>query len=112
VGACGIYAYDLGKEYLITACREGLFAFNGGEALCMNWEIRDLWNAINWMAGRTIWVKNDIVNHRVYVGVPLPTPNQWMPEAPVNANPTTPNVVLMCNYLGLNSFGDIGNEAA
>lgn len=107
VGACGIYAYDVGKEYLVTACRAGVFAFNGGEPGSLNWEIRDLWNSINWSAGRSIWVKNDIVNHRLYVGVPLPTPNQWLPNAPSNPNPTSPNVVLMCNYLGLETFNDL-----
>lgn len=111
VGACGIYAYDISKEYATMACRAGLFIFNGGEPGCINWEIRDLWNSINWNAGRTIWVKNDVVNHKIYVGVPLPTPNQWMPTAPYNPNPTSPNVVLMCNYLGLETYNELAGSA-
>lgn len=112
VGTCGIYAYDVAKEYLITACRAGVFVFNGGEPVPIAWEIPDLWNSINWSAGRTIWVKNDVVNHKLYIGVPLPTPNQWLPNAPVNANPTTPNVVLVCTYLGLETFNELASEAA
>jgi hypothetical protein len=111
VGACGIYAYDKGKEYDILACRAGVFAFNGGEPNCLNWEIRDLWNYINWDAASTIWVKNDVVNHRLYVGVPLPTPNQWLPNAPINSAPSSPNVILTCNYLGLESFNELVSEA-
>lgn len=112
VGACGIYAYDISKEYLATACRAGVFIFSGGEPMPISWEIRDLWNTINWSAGRTIWLKNDVVNHMMYVGVPLPTPNQWLPDAPVNVNPTTPNVILVLNYLGLESFAELAAEAA
>lgn len=112
VGAVGIYAHDKGKEYDILACRAGVFAFNGGEPGCINWEIRELWNAINWPYGRTVWVKNDIVNHKIYIGVPLPTPNQWLPNAPINSNPTTPNVVLVCNYLGLETFNELVGEPA
>jgi hypothetical protein len=111
VGACGIYAYDKSKEYAVMACRAGLFVFNGGEPACINWEIRDIWNALNWSAGRTIWVKNDVVNHKIYVGVPLPTPNKWLPNAPANAAPATPNVILMCNYLGLETFNELAGEA-
>ena len=109
-GTCGIYAYDIGKQYLVTACRSGLYVFNGREPSCINWEIRDVWNAINWSAARTIWVKNDIVNSKIYVGVPLPTPNQWLPDAPVNASPMTPNVMLTLNYLGLPTYNDLAGE--
>jgi hypothetical protein len=116
VGACGIYAYDLGKNYLVTACRAGVFAFNGGEPGCINWEIRELWNAINWNAARSIWVRNDVDQHRLYVGVPLPTgagttAAQWLPNAPVNAAPTTPNVILVLDYLGLETFNELVGEA-
>jgi hypothetical protein len=38
------------------------------------------------------------------VGVPMATPNVWLPSAPVVSNPTSPNVILMMNYLGL---GDV-----
>ncbi|MBA0085985.1 MAG: hypothetical protein HRJ53_13385, partial [Acidobacteria bacterium Pan2503] len=53
--------------------------------------------------GYTIWLRNDPEQRRFTVGIPIATPNQWMPEFPVNANPTSPNVILMCNYRELNS---------
>jgi hypothetical protein len=41
-----------------------------------------------------------VPNRRLFVGVPLPTPNFWLPEAPANPTPTLPNVILMMNYQG------------
>jgi hypothetical protein len=52
-----------------------------------------------------------VVEHKMYVGIPLPTPNPWLPNAPVNASPTTPNVILVLNYLGLETFNEIAGAA-
>jgi hypothetical protein len=84
-----------------------LWAFNGGQPILVSPEIKPTWDAINWLYGDTIWVRNDIVNRKIYVGAPMATPNQWLPNAPVNANPTAPNVVLMLNYKELNTFNDL-----
>ncbi len=80
----------------------------------LNHEIIQVWNAINWSAGNTIWVRNDVTNRKLYVGVPLPTgPNSasalWLPNAPVNATPTSPNVVLMCAYEGLDTADELAS---
>ena len=37
----------------------------------------------------------------------MATPNQWLPSAPVNSNPTSPNVMLMWNYQGLGDFQEL-----
>jgi hypothetical protein len=103
VGTCGINAYDQGEQWLVTACRNGLYLFEGGQPGKIMEEILQIWNAINWRAGKAIWVTNDVVNRRLYVGVPLPTPNFWLPDAPANPAPSTPNVVLMMNYQGLDT---------
>jgi hypothetical protein len=112
VGAIGPNAFDVGEQFFITACRQGIFLFVGHQPMKLNHEIIQVWNAINWKAGNTIWVRNDVTNRKLYVGVPLPTgPSsvsaQWLPNAPVNAAPTSPNVVLMCSYEGLESAEDI-----
>ena len=102
-GAIGPMAYDLGEQWFLGASRSGLYLFVGGQPGKISQEIYQVWDAINWDYGYTIWVKVDTTHRKIYVGVPLPTPNQWLPDAAENSNPTFPNVILMCNYQGLDS---------
>lgn len=104
VGTCGIHAYDYGEEWMVTACRNGVYGFNGGQPMRIDYQQKEIWEQINWAAGNTIVVRNDLPNRRIYAAVPLPTPNQWLPLAPVNPAPTSPNVIMMWNYQGLGSF--------
>jgi len=104
VGTPSVNGVDYGEDWALIAGQSGLYIFNGGEPVPLNSEIRSLWNTINWDYGYTLWVKNDPVNRRIMVGVPLPTPNQWMPNAPSNPNPTSPNVILMMSYREVNSI--------
>ena len=97
-GACGVNAYDSGEEWILMANRNGIYLFTGGEPRKISQEIQQVWDAINWEAGKSIWVRNDVSSRKFYVGVPLPTPNFWLPDAPVNTAPAFPNVVLMCSY--------------
>lgn len=106
-GASGINAWDVGEEWAIMACQNGLFIFNGGQPTPINIEIPDLWQSINWNAGNTIVVRNDVANRRIYCAIPLPTPNPWMIDATVNTNPTTPNVILFLNYEGIGSVDEL-----
>jgi hypothetical protein len=110
VGACGPNAYDVGEEWAVMASRNGLYVFFGQQPVKVNQEIWQIWEALNWSAASTFWVRNDIVNRRILVGVALPTPNKWLPHAPTNASPTTPNVVLMLNYLGLGTVQALADE--
>jgi hypothetical protein len=107
VGTCGIHAYDYGEEWVLTACRNGIYGFNGGQPIRIDFQQRELWELVNWAYGTTIWLANDLPNSRILVGVPMPTPNRWLPLAATNANPTSPNVVLMWNYQNLNTFEEI-----
>lgn len=102
-GACGFNAYDFGEQWIVEACRNGLYLFEGGQPGKIMQEIFQIWDAINWNAGKSIWVKNDVTGRRLFVGVPLPTPNFWLPDAPSNPAPTSPNVILMMNYQGCES---------
>ncbi len=106
-GACGILAYDFGEQWIVEACRNGLYVYVGGQPGKITQEIFQVWNAINWDAKQSIWVRNDVKNRRLFVGVPMATPNFWLPDAPVNANPTSPNFILMCNYQGVDSGDEL-----
>ncbi len=108
-GACGINAYDVGEEWLVTACQNGLFAFNGGAPIELQLEVPDIWKSINWTYGHTIVVRNDVANRRILVAVPMATPNQWCPTFPINSNPTQPNVIIMLNYAGIGSIEELIN---
>jgi hypothetical protein len=103
VGTIGQNSYDYGEGWAVTACRPGLYFFEGGEPLKLSQEIQSVWDLINWKVGHKIWVRNDSTTKTIKVGVPIPTPNQFMPEFPVNANPTTPNVILSMSYRELNT---------
>ncbi len=123
VGAIGINSYDVGEEWCVTACRAGIFGFNGGQPIKIMQELWNLWEQINWNAGQAIVLRNDIVSKRLYCAIPLPTgvnpatglpankyTNVWLPNAPYNPTPTTPNVMLMLNYQGLATFEEMVNS--
>lgn len=116
VGTAGPFAYDVGEEWCVTACRSGVYVFFGRQPIKISQEIYQLWEAINWTYGDTIWVRNDITNRRILIGVPMATgpgtaSYQWLPNAPTNANPTSPNVILMLNYLGLGDIQELASGA-
>lgn len=102
-GAIGPLAFDLGEQWFLGASRNGLYLFVGGQPGKINQEIYQVWDAINWDAAQTIWVKVDLDTRRIYVGVPMSTPNFWLPNAPTVTNPASPNVILMCDFKGLDS---------
>lgn len=104
VGACGPEAYDVGEEWGVMACRRGVYVFYGRQPIKISQEIFQLWEQIYWPSASKIWVRNDTINRRILIGVPMVTPNPWLPNAPANATPSSPNVVLMLNYQGL---GDV-----
>lgn len=110
IGTCGVNAYDYGEEWMVTACRQGLYLFDGGEPRKISQEIQPTWDAINWLYGDSIWVRNDILNRRILIGVPMATPNTFLPNAAENANPTSPNVILMLNYKELNTANELGER--
>lgn len=112
VGTPSIHGVDIGEGWALIAGEAGLYLFEGGKPQKISPEIDPLWNKINWEFGYTLWVKNDTNNRRILIGVPLPTPNQWMPQFPVNTNPTQPNVVLMLNYKELMSAGALQSEGS
>lgn len=112
VGSCGPLAEDSGEEYVIVAEQQGAYVFDGGSHIKFSQEIQQIWDSIYQPSLKTIWIKNDVARQRILIGVPLPTPNQWLPNALTNAAPATPNVVLMCSYLGCRNGREIGENSA
>lgn len=99
-GCVGPAAADVGEEYVLLANRKGVYLFDGGNHVLISQEIQSLWEQIYWPSATQIWIKNDLHKYRLFVGVPMVTPNQWLPNAPPMATPTKPNVILMCSYRG------------
>jgi hypothetical protein len=109
----GIDEANSGEQWALIAGRSGLFFFDGGQPEKLMGEIESIWKLINWQYGHTLWLKNDIINRRVLVGVPLKTPNKWLPTGliPDNQNPTTPNVILELGYKQLNTGAMLAERA-
>jgi hypothetical protein len=89
---------DSGEQFEFTASRSGLYIFWGGEMVKISQEIQTLWDSINFNVKQTVWVKNDPVARRCYVGVPLQTA-------------TAPNTVLVLDYRELNTPEAIASTA-
>ena len=103
VGTFGINSFDFGEGWLVTADRTGAYFFNGGSPIKITQENQPVWDLISKQYGNTVWVRNDIAKKQISIGIPIPTPNQFMPEMPANANPTSPNVVMIISYRELNT---------
>ena len=112
VGTPSINGVDVGEGWALVAGLPGVYLFEGGKPQKISPEIDPLWQSINWQFGYTLWIRNDTNNRRISIGVPLATPNQWMPNFPVNTNPTEPNVILTCTYKELMTASAIASEGA
>ena len=113
VGTYSINGVDVGEGWALIAGEPGVYLFSGGDPVKISPELDGspgVWQSISWAYGYTLWIRNDTVNRLITIGVPIPTPNQWMPFFPTNANPTQPNVVLACRYRELMTAGAIIGE--
>jgi hypothetical protein len=105
VGSPGPNAFHSEEEFSISASRSGISLFDGGKPMPIARELQasgvngSIWETINWNAGKTIWCRFSTTERKLYVGVPMITPNFWLPNDPVST-PTSPNIVLMCNFTG------------
>jgi hypothetical protein len=73
---CGVlsaFATDTGEDWAVWASQSGLRGFAGGEPAKLSQEVQTLWEQINPAAQQAVWVKNDPINRRMYVGVPTGT---------------------------------------
>lgn len=112
VGTPSVNGVTVGEGWAVIADQAGLFLWDGGQPIKISGEIQPTWDKINWAYGHTLWIANDITKKRICIGVPMVTPNPWMPAFPTNANPTSPNVILMLSYRELNSASQLASEGA
>lgn len=116
VGAIGPNAFYAEEEFSIEANRSGLFLFDGGKPMPISRELQStgvnasLWEKINWAAAETVWVRFSTDKRQLYVGVPMITPNFWLPNAP-SATPTSPNIVIMCNFTGCPTAEELADSS-
>lgn len=122
-GTTSIYGVDWGEDWAVIAGEPGAYIFTGGQPTKFSSEIQKLWNWINWDAGQTLWVVNDVTNQRIMIGVPMKTlmsvrgvmtQNPWIPQGviPDAASPTTPNIVLMMNYSQINTGDSVADRSS
>lgn len=97
VGAISIRATDSGEDWFITASQGGPYVFAGGDLYKAGQEIQSLWASINPAVSQLVWVKNDIINRRCYLGVPTGTA-------------TAPSLVLPLDYRELNTAYDVASN--
>ena len=110
VGCVGPQAFDFGEEWAVIAHRSGLYLFDS-KLIRINEEIKNVWEFINWNAGQTIWVRNNLAERKIMVGVPLITPNPWLPNDAPNT-PTSPSHILMCSYAENNTGQALAEKSA
>jgi hypothetical protein len=110
VGTPSIHGVDVGEGWAVIVGEAGVYVFDGGQPTKFSPELDPLWAMVQWAFGYTLWVRNDTNARRLSIGLPIPTPNQWMPKFPANANPTQPNVILVCQYKELMSSSALAGE--
>jgi hypothetical protein len=110
VGTASIHGVDYGEGWALIAGEAGVYMFSGGDPVKISPEIDPLWKSISWKYGHTLWIRNDTNQRKIFVAVPIPTPNKWMPFFRTNPNPTQPNVVMMCSYKELMTAGALAGE--
>lgn len=110
VGCLGPLASDVGEEYVLVADRKGAYVFDGGNHVKFSQEIQQIWEQIYWPSANTTWIKNDIRQQRILIGVPMVLPNAYFPDATPDTAPSTPNIILCCSVLGLGSGSEIAGS--
>jgi hypothetical protein len=94
-----------GEDWLIWAGPAGLRIFEGDTPWKISQEIqsdsigagRPCWNAINFAVQQTVWVENDPINRRVYIGLPI-------------NGATAPNLIFPMDYRELDKAAQIASS--
>ena len=89
---------DTAEDWDLTASRGGLYIDFGGDLYKVSQEEQSLWDSINWPYASTIWIKNDTINRRVYIGLPV-------------EGSFYPNVVAVMDYRELDAAMQIASAA-
>lgn len=111
-GCIGPMAQDAGEEFSVIAESDGVYVFDGGNHVKISEEIQPLWEQIYWPSAYKIWVRLDLRQQRILIGVPMVTPNLYLPDAPANATPAECNVVIEASYLMIKSGSELADSSA
>lgn len=103
IGGMSQRCFDVAEGFGMFGAESGLYMFAGGEPEKVSQEIQTLWSAIDSNLRKHVWVKNDPINRRVYVGIPL---NSYSPTG-VTFSPLSCNKMLVLDYRNLNTAGAI-----
>jgi hypothetical protein len=97
VGTPSPNGIGIGEEWAVVASRNGLYiVWGGNEPIKISQEIQPDWDSINWDAGYSLWVKVDVKQKRILVGVPT-------------GAATLPNQIFYFDYRGLDTATDIAS---
>lgn len=94
IGLISARGSDLGEDYSFLADISGLYMFNGGEPLKCSQEIQSIWDSLNPAAYQTLWMKNDRVTRRLYIGIATGTSS-------------SPNQIAVMDYREMKGFSEI-----
>jgi hypothetical protein len=104
-GGLSVRSFDTGEGWVVFASEAGLYMAAGGEPQKVSQEIQTLWSSIDPKQYENVWIKNDLENRRIYVGVPMtkysPTNNTF--------TPSSVNKLLVVDYRELNTSSAIEN---
>lgn len=98
-GALSAMCIDGGTSWLTWASDQGLLICEGGAPDKLSQEIQPDWDSINVAVQQRIWLKNDQVTKRIYVGLPT-------------GAATAPNLIYPLDYRELDSEQQISSQGA
>jgi hypothetical protein len=104
-GGISVRCFDTGEGWLVFASNAGLYMCSGGEPQKVSQEIQTIWTAIDPNLYQHVWIKNDIANRHMYIGVPLTA----YPPTGATFSPLSVNKTLMVDYHELNNSAAIIN---
>jgi hypothetical protein len=104
-GACGPNACSTGENFSVWVSSpsstppvgRGLYIHTGGNVYKISQEIQPDFDSINLAAQSSIWVCNDSVTRRIYVGTPI-------------SGATAPNRIYVLDYRELNTAADVAEK--
>jgi hypothetical protein len=71
VGSVSPRSSDGGDDRYFLANRTGVYLLSGNNPTLISSEIKATWDRINWAASHLLWLKSDVVERMLYIGLPL-----------------------------------------
>lgn len=105
-GACGPRAITTSENFSAWVTSpstqppvgRGLYLYTGGSVYKLSQEIQPDFDSVNPAAQESIWVTNDSINRRIYVGLPIDTA-------------TAPNAIYVLDYREMDTAAEIASKS-